>query len=297
MNSAEREYHRFGPWLLEIKAEIDLPRQYNDKKTLILSADFIFKVPVNRDRIQMRPGMLLYDYVVSIFADRVVIFNIVNDCLKESVILFKDIQYIIQGGELLRNYIQVVTNEKSYTINYHSVSHEITSKAMSMIRKGILYSAPKINIQLVQDVKLYQLSLFKYLKSKKVIDETVKIVAYQTAKKVKLKCSEKRAKIINIFKRNKLHEILVVVNDKELIVVSSDIDHKKKETVDYSYRHIFISIEKMIDIKIRGNKIYDGVNDLTIIIGETSVSLEITEDFPSCKVRSLLDVNAAIPFY
>lgn len=292
MNSVEREYHCFGPWLMEIKNESDLPRQYTEKKEFILSADFSFKVPVNKDRIQMRAGMLLYDCIVSIFIDRVVIFTITNNSLKESVILFKDIQYIIQGGELLRNYIYLVTNDNSYTVNYYSVCYEITSKAMEMLRLGALSVPQQVKEQLlIQDTKLEHLPLYKYIKSKRVIDETAKILAYQPAKKVTIKRNGKGTNIINLFRKNKLYEILVVVNNEELIIVSSDIDHKRKETVDYSYRLIFISINKIIDIKKRANKIYNGVNDLIVVLGEKSICLEVTEDFSFRKVQAFLEKN------
>lgn len=279
MDNIATEYHRFGPWLLEINADLDIPPQYSDKNDLILSAKYSFKVPVNKDRIQMKPGMLLYEYVISIFADKLIIFHIHNQSVQQSSILFKEIQYIVQGGELLRNYIQIATPEKIHTFPYHSVSHEVTSKVVTMLRSGMLNDAKPSSFTALEEDKLKHLSLYKYLMAKRVIDESANIVAYQPYQKIKLNKSEKWSWWINLFRRNKLPELLIVSKNKELIIASSDIEKKSKETVDYSHRHIFISIDKILDIKITNSERFIDVNNLTFIIGDNKIVLNVMKDF------------------
>ncbi|MDV7143357.1 MarR family transcriptional regulator [Tropicimonas sp. TH_r6] len=61
-----REYDGFGPWLSEVKSEADMPPRflafYGEHK----DAKFLFKVPRNADRRQLRPGMDLYDAVLAV---------------------------------------------------------------------------------------------------------------------------------------------------------------------------------------------------------------------------------------
>lgn len=278
MNATELEYHRFGPWLLEITQEEELPPQYLEKKELILSARLSFKVPVNQDRIKMQAGMLLYKSVVSIFEDHLMILSREIENIEATTIPFKDIIYIAQGGELLINYISIVTTQQEYRINYHSVSFELTRKVIGMLREGIMKSVSQRPIKTLEDERMFQLPLYRSLQNRETLDLPIKILAHQKGAKVKFR---DKKNIFNQFKRFKVHELMVATNNKELMIASSDIDRKKRSTVDYSHKIIYAKLESITNIAIVNNEILEGVQDLEVFVEDHKIRFYILESFSS----------------
>ena len=75
MDQLKREYDQFGPWVLEIKNEDDIPQQYKNFTDTIMGGVFSFKVPVNIERCNLKPGMLLYQTVISLTEKAVIILH------------------------------------------------------------------------------------------------------------------------------------------------------------------------------------------------------------------------------
>ena len=66
-----REYNAFGPWISEIQGKEDLPPCFLPWFSPLKHASFLIKIPINRDRREVRPGQNLYRAVFAILEDSI----------------------------------------------------------------------------------------------------------------------------------------------------------------------------------------------------------------------------------
>jgi hypothetical protein len=71
-----REYDAFGPWIDPIRNERDMPRRFREYWAEHRDARFLLKVPRDRDRADLRPGMDLYETVLAVHSDGVCLLRL-----------------------------------------------------------------------------------------------------------------------------------------------------------------------------------------------------------------------------
>lgn len=292
-SKAEQEQYAFGPWLVEITETDLIPPQYINYKEEILQSVFSFKVPVNKDRQQLKPGMLMYKNVVIMHNDFIKILSIMDngsleDIIHEVQLPYKDIAYVIRGGELLSNYIIIGVENHEYKIEYYTVSEIITTKILSMIRTRSLTDDSLREIIEYEKEALRKKPLFSYFSKKDRLTDVMKVLAYQCEDKVKFVGHSFLEKIVSTFKVKKLDEIIYLSNGKELIIVSGDIENKKESTVDYSYRHCYIRLEKISSIAIYPDEKAFDSQLLTVTIDKADVVFHIKTNFEQGKLMELV---------
>ena len=70
------EYNAFGPWAYEISEKYPLPPLFAPYFTADDKAVIKIKIPREIERRNAEPGMDLYDYVVALYEDRLLILNV-----------------------------------------------------------------------------------------------------------------------------------------------------------------------------------------------------------------------------
>lgn len=288
MNADEEEQYSFGPWLIEITEEKLMPPQYVAYKEKIMTSDFSVKVPVNKDRKDVRPGMLLYRQVLIFGEKDVTILTASGSKIKEVSVLLKDIKYVIRGGELLNNYIEFGTQEENYCIEYYTVAETITSKILGHIRNEFTKnSMPKKN--LVNHINSAEDNpLFKYFMIKEKGNAEIKAIAHQKEKHI-IKQSEKLIqKAINQLNKVKMNEVLFMTNGTELIMASGDIKNSTGASVNYSYQHLYIDLKGLDEVRTYTDEAYMDCQLLTFIIGDSRQSVRVYDDFNSNDLKALL---------
>jgi hypothetical protein len=61
-----REYDAFGPWVDQVRSEIEMPKVFRSYYPQFHDAAFLLKIPRDVDRAAMRPGMDLYAAVLAV---------------------------------------------------------------------------------------------------------------------------------------------------------------------------------------------------------------------------------------
>lgn len=288
MNADEEEQHRFGPWLIEITSETLIPPQYIEYKRKILAADFAVKVPINKDRKDVRPGMLLYKQVLVFGEKEVTILTAKGSRIDEVTVFLKDIMYVIRGGELLNNYIEFGTDEQNHCIEYYTVSEELTSKILGYIRYEFRKdSRPKKNL-LRHMSSADHSALYKYFLKKEKDSTEIKAIAHQKEMFV-TKYSEKFIQqLINRFNKKKMDEVLFMTNGVELIMASGDIKKTSGATVNYSYQHLYINLSCLEGVRTYPDEDYIDCRLLILMIGGRRQSIRVYDDFYSANLKELV---------
>ncbi len=289
MNRMEQEHYSFGPWLIEVKDEKNLPSQYDDYKEDILSAELIIKVPINEDRKDVSPGIVLYKEVFVVKDRQVIIYAYTDKGIAIRSIDFEDIVYIIRGGELLFNYIAIGTACQEYRIDYYSVSQELTAKFIELVRKDMIERASKLAIGTVITSEYDGLKLFRYFNHKELISEDVEILAYQEEVKLTIAADNWQDRLVNSFKSEKLDEILFMTNGSEIIVISGDIDSERSASVDYSYRHCYIKVDDIQEITLMEDERYENSRLLNIDLGDNKLLFRVGIGFEVSLIKEHLN--------
>lgn len=158
------EYDRFGPWIIEI-SDADPPpplfRPYlTDDEESLLS----IKVPRRIERRNARPGMDLYDYVVTLSADRIVILQRVETGIGTEVrsdkCSYRDVQCIEYVEDLLDGRLRLFMPGRRVELPFNTVSSEIMQHVVELIRRRYIVDSHPRSVAPNLDVAEESLSFY-----------------------------------------------------------------------------------------------------------------------------------------
>jgi len=288
MNKLEQEFHSFGSWLIEIKKEEEIPLQFIDLKQTILNAEYSFKVPRKIERRKAHPGMRLYDAVVSLLPDKIILQQIRNKTVEVDDILFNDINYLVHINELLDSQIIIVTKKQEYAIEYNSVSSDISNGFISKIRDKILTSEPVFNLDAFAEVKTIDSELYKNLINNEINDSPVKVIEYQPFIQLSKTNPSPAEKLFNTHNKYELQDTVFLANTKELIVVNRKEAVKKIDKADYGYSRTYLDLTKIQGVKLEDAPEMSHLKMLLLQIDDMEVSFEVGDTFTVDALNQLL---------
>lgn len=282
MNAIEQEHYSFGPWLVKIKKTEDIPPQYLLESDLILSADFAFKVPIEKDRVMVKPGSVLYNKVILIEELKMIVFSAKDnqEDIKKEEIYYNEIDYIMHGAELLNSYMTFVCKNETYKIKYNTVSEEIALEVIRLIRDRIPNGGKKYNIEKTKNIDTSKLLLYFNFVKNEVSNEPIVVVEYKEEKifsifdLVKFKLNSEN------LKRYRLNEILTLKNELELIfVIKGNNDFERLRNYNYAYQNIFIRLDKIQDIKLINHDKYKSMKIMKIKLENNIIEFNVDSQY------------------
>lgn len=288
MNSLQQEYHGFGPWLIEIKSEGEIPQQYLSQKDRILAAEFSFKVPVKVDRHRLRPGMLMYNTIVCIYSDRLLIFKMEGDQLNDYEMPLDAVRYLCSSRELLDSHIVLGTDEQTFDIDYNSVSNEISAYVMQLLRKKIFTPFDGVDSSVYMPESDVPEDVFRTMTNMIYDEGSFIVLGYQPKVRVERRFASTAENILYSHRRYDLQDVLFVSNGKELICVDYVHEVKTSDEPDYSYRYFFIRLDSISGLEYLEEPLIEGVQSLVIKAGDSSVAFKVGEDFDNTYLKRYL---------
>ena len=135
MDFRDPEYSAFGPWAIEISQEDPPPPLFVPYLTRPEEPLFSVKIPRNIERRDAVPGMNLYDYLVSLYEDDLVVLHRVGEDVEQESFFYRDIQYLRYGEYLLKGNLFLCTAEKSYDLPFNTTSRDVMQRLLNLIRE------------------------------------------------------------------------------------------------------------------------------------------------------------------
>ena len=140
------EYDAFGPWIIEI-SELDPPpplfRPFLTRKEIPLLS---IKIPRKIERRLAHPGMNLYDYMVTLYEEDLVVLQRVGSDVRSESFYYRDVQFLRYGEHLLKGELQLSMTEKLFILPFSTVSTKIMQRMVGLIREryteGTAQAAP-----------------------------------------------------------------------------------------------------------------------------------------------------------
>ena len=128
------EYDRFGPWAVEISDADPPPPLFLPYLTRNESPLLAIKIPRSIERHKARAGMNLYDYMVSLYADDLMILQRVDDGVHRQTLLYRDIQALRYAEELLKGTVHLFLKSQTHKLPFNTVSKALMQRMVVLIR-------------------------------------------------------------------------------------------------------------------------------------------------------------------
>lgn len=289
LNEMELEHHRFGPWLLEIKKSEDIPPQYGGIETNILSANYAFKVPIDKDRRDTMPGDLLYDMIVCINDHEIMVYTHKDKTQSVQQIPLTDIKYITITSDLLTNSIEVHSESHVISVPYNSISEAVANKAMELLRDKLFSQGSSLEKIKMPSVKETPSMLINNLLIGEQIYAPSMLLTYEPTTKILPLTATNWDKVTLLYNAYQVQESATLLNSKELIMITRIKQIKKRKTVDYGYVLNYIPLMNISKLDIVASSSYTNVMALKVYCGKDLVESFVTTQFDFKAFKDIID--------
>ena len=259
----DREYDRFGPWVLEISDDDPLPRLFVPHVTRSEEPLLSIKVPRRIARRDAHPGMDLYDYVVSLYEHDLVLLERIGRDVRARAIDYGDVRHLVVHEELLRGGLHLCLERDPYTLPYNTVSNDVMRRVAEIVRERYLPTdAPVLERPAAGDVGELSFYFERLLKEERTNHPEVRPAAAQAT--VSLGATE-----TNLTRRflfgllgKRLLESLHLSDGRELRVIDRGRSFAYRWQAVYGRRETIIPLANITGVELTSGA--DGVATLTV---------------------------------
>jgi hypothetical protein len=135
MDALQREYDRFGPWAIEISDQDPPPRLFAPHLARSEAPLLSVKIPRHVERRNARPGLDLYDYVVCLYDEDLVVHQRNGSDVLSSTCRIRDVQHLRVTRCLLRGNIHLGLPGRPVDLPYNTVSDALMLRLVELIRQ------------------------------------------------------------------------------------------------------------------------------------------------------------------
>lgn len=135
MSAIQEEYDRFGPWILEISEKDPPPPLFVPALPRREAPLLSIKIPRRVDRRDARAGMALYDYVVNLYEDELLVLQRVGESeVQTHSFAYADVHLLRQSENLLQGNLHLGLPERRFDLPYNTVGKEIMQRLVTLVR-------------------------------------------------------------------------------------------------------------------------------------------------------------------
>jgi hypothetical protein len=276
------EYDSFGPWVIEI-SEVDPPSPIfrpflTRQETPLLS----IKIPRSIDHRDARPDMNLYDFLVSLYRDDLVILQLSGEKIIEHTLPYCDIQYLRYSEELLAGNVRLGLPGSTLDLKFNTVSSGIMKRLVDLIRER--FSMGTQLAPLLDEISAPLDDLSFYFKG--LIDKTDQqtpqfhLLAAQPNTPV---TDNEPASLGNIFFKiigKTLLESLHWSDGRELMIVTRGQEFKYKWQANYTKETTYLPLANISAVHWQPKPRHTAVSQLAIETPAGPLSFLFTADNP-----------------
>lgn len=139
-----QEYDAFGPWVSPIHSIEEMPKRFRACFDENAGAAFMFKIPINAERRNLRPGMDLYCTVVAIHPDRVVLLEWNGEEVESHVVRMDNVLAIRSYQNLLQSQLSLLIDDGNVVcVEYNSVSSDLMDEVILFMQRHVAALTPE----------------------------------------------------------------------------------------------------------------------------------------------------------
>lgn len=276
----DQEYDAFGPWLIYIDDESLLPKRFIDHVDMTIDYEYIVKVPVNKDRRDLRPGMDMYDAVIGLYEDSIYIYERQDTEIKETIVNVLEITSMVIHNDLLAGHLYLYLTNSEFVFKYNTISKEVVEDLTNRIRAKYSSNDTGYNFEYVSENEVK--SLEHYYQSEwpalKRVYPSLDILSLQKITNLSYPNMNVAKKLINYLKRSTLKSCLYMTNGHELILSKNGEDFGRKRKSDYSISYTFIPFNRINHVDIEDDQVTEEIKYLKVSTGSKMYKFAFHEE-------------------
>ena len=245
------EYDSFGPWILEINDEDTIPPLFKKFQPSEGKPLLNIKIPRNIDRTNASPGMNLYDYVLYLYDNDILILKRDYNRVVKERFSYDEILYICNSENLLRGELTLGLIKSQFTIHYNTVSCILITRMIEIIRKKNKSEFDYSKVaNIYKDINSKLSFQFRGLLNKeKMYSPKVKVMAFQNESAVNT--IEKRLfwKFLYKIIGKRVLESMHLCDEQELIILNRVKLFRYRGQAIYSRSSIYIPLNSINIVK------------------------------------------------
>lgn len=270
-----REYDEFGPWIHEINSKEDIPKLFIPYCSEVDDALLLLKIPRNIERRKANPSMDLYDYVLGVYEEYLLILKRNSKNIEVIEINFKDVIAITNSRDILLGIVTFYLSKKIITFNYSVVSSDIIENLLKLIReryveKNDFIFKGLLDYNLIKGVDDLYINLLRQFAKP---EDPFKVLAIQRSIKaipIYTNITKKIIDLVNIYKENLHQNTMYLTNEKELLIVTRGKTFSRPNVSVHRYYFTYIPINRIVNIRYDCISEYGNISPFFIEIKDHS---------------------------
>jgi hypothetical protein len=212
--------------------------------------------------------------IICLFDEKIYVLEKINNEVRKTGILFKDICYIENGQVLLNSWTEIVSRSARNKIWYNTVSEKLFQPIIEAIR-AYLNNIQKESIDMDKqelDKFMENISLLyrNYTREKVMKGQKVLNVCYQPTIQIKAKKKDSFNYIISLF-GSYLTSHSIVLTDTEVIIMEEEVKTQKGQKSSDGLIFTYIPLENITDLSVEDNLSYKDIVTLNIHLIQNNI--------------------------
>jgi len=278
MKNLKKEYDAFGPWIIKIKSQEEIPRGFDALIEYDDTCDS-YKIPRNIARREARPGDQLYDCLISFEEKQLIFLKNTKGLVTKQIIEYSSIQSIQNRVDLLNGTLIIQSENKKVKIPYNAVSSDLIVEAIFKLRKDYIkhFNATDL-VPIKKDYTLPKNYFYKGILSKMKSKEDIIVLDAQETVEIIKKEKKWYDHLLDVYNPMIFQKIMFLMNHKELIIISRKDGIKRKRSSDYSHIHTYIPLEIIKDVVYQVHDTYEDLYEVTVFLSNKKFKFYTTHN-------------------
>ena len=277
INFETAEYNAFGPWAYEISDRYPLPRLFAPYFTADDKAVMKIKIPREIERRKASPGMNLYDYVVALYEDRILVLKREDSTVLEKQIPLKDFKGIRIYQNLLKGGYTIFSARGSISFPFNSVSLDLFQKLTDLILERVKSRGRDISSLPVTETAPESVLLVNMLHDAQMKMSDIRVGAVQKSADVHRKGATQNM-IERMLWGEMNPEALHLYTDQYLIVMENGVFPNRVGMQEFGYTQTIIPLDRIDKIEVAHSEEYSLLEESRLSLGHDQIAYHFEID-------------------
>ena len=271
------EYNAFGPWAYEISEKNPLPRLFAPYFTADDKAVIKIKIPREIERRNGKPGMDLYDYVVALYEDRILILKREDGTVLEKQIPLKECKGVRIYQNLLKGGYTIFSARGSISFPFNSVSLDLFRKLTNLVLERVKSQVRDISSLPVTETAPESMLLINMLHDTEMKLPDIRVGAVQKSADVHRKGATQNM-IERMLWGEMNPEALHLYTDQYLIVFENGVFPNYVGMQDFGYTQTIIPLDRIDGIEVAHSEEYSLLEESRLTLGQDRIAYHFEID-------------------
>jgi len=272
-----KEYDAFGPWIREIQNNDEVPDLFLKDFAHDSSVELAIKVPRHIERRETEPGVNLYDYLVALYPDSLLILKRVDTFVERREVARCDVIGVSHLHELLRGELLIHLCDETICLPFNSVSEKIIENMVRKLRPPSHAASQRESPERGEPFGEMSI-LFKNLLHNDRLEEPLAFLAHQRINRVTLRLIHWYDRILACLPR-RVQESLYLDAGRDLMIIQQIPQIVYYNSCCYGYMKTYIPLRSITAIGSTPHPRFEGVETLSIHAGNREFTAQVEQGF------------------